>query len=67
MRKFNQLLSDRIEYKGVQLVNAVQQGRCARCDSVTLWYDQLTMQFLCSEECVEQAYLEMFERKWKGA
>jgi hypothetical protein len=63
MSKFNPL-ADVIEHKGVQLVNAVQYGRCARCDQATQFYDKLLFQYLCSEECVEHAYLELFERKY---
>jgi hypothetical protein len=54
---------DRIEFQGTVLVNAQRTGKCAWCGHTTVWYDITIREFLCSENCTQQRFIEISDAK----
>lgn len=56
---------DRIEFQGTALVNAQRQGKCSWCGHITIWYDIILREFLCSSECTMRRHIEVSELRLK--
>ena len=54
---------DRIEFQGTILVNAQRTGKCSWCGHDTVWHDITLREYLCSETCTVNRFVEVSNAK----